>query len=73
MSLTTTRLRDIVLNGRPLKSGAETLAALLVEQGFGGVKVATALNGDFVPERGRAETALRDGDHVEILSVRQGG
>lgn len=73
MSLATARLTEIVLNGRPLGTAAPTLAALLAEQGFDGVKVATAVNGDFVPERGRAATGLRAGDHVEVLSVRQGG
>jgi sulfur carrier protein len=73
MSLDITRLRDVVVNGRPLKTGAVTLAALVSEQGFGGIKVATAMNGDFVAERARAETGIRQGDRVEILSVRQGG
>lgn len=69
----TTTLREISINGAPIGTGAETLAALVAEQGFGGVKVATALNGDFVPEKLRAATTLSDGDRVEILSVRQGG
>lgn len=73
MTATTTRLREIAVNGATLATAAETLAALVAEQGFAGVKVATALNGDFVPERARATTTIADGDRVEILSVRQGG
>jgi len=73
MTTTTTRLREITVNGSALASVSETLAALVSEQGFEGVKVATAVNGDFVAERQRASTALSDGDRVEILSVRQGG
>ncbi len=73
MTPDTTRLREIVVNGRPLSTGAETLAALVTEQGFGGVKVATAINGEFVAERTRAGTGLNEGDRIEILSVRQGG
>jgi sulfur carrier protein len=73
MTLDTTRLCEIVVNGRPLATGAETLALLVSEQGFGAVKVATAVNGEFVAERTRAETRVRDGDRIEILSVRQGG
>lgn len=69
----TTALRDLILNGRPLASAADTLAALVAEQGLGDVKVATALNGSFVAERQRAETSLASGDRIEILSVRQGG
>lgn len=73
MTLDTTRLREIIVNGRQLSTGAETLAALVAEQGFGDVKVATAMNGDFIAERSRAGTQVREGDRVEILSVRQGG
>ncbi|MBL8845125.1 MAG: sulfur carrier protein ThiS [Hyphomicrobium zavarzinii] len=67
------RLREVTLNGRPLSTGAETLADLVAEQGFGDVKVATAVNGDFVAARLRESAPLRNGDRVEILSVRQGG
>ena len=40
---------------------------------YGEAKVATALNGDFVPERMRASTPVSPGDRVEIVSARQGG
>ncbi|WP_295558705.1 sulfur carrier protein ThiS [uncultured Hyphomicrobium sp.] len=73
MTETATRLCDITLNGAAVATGAATLAALLAEQGFAGIKVATALNGEFVPERLRPATALAAGDRVEILTVRQGG
>lgn len=73
MTITKTRLREIIVNGRRSASAAETLAALLAEEGLADVKVATAVNGDFVPERRRADTRLADGDRIEILSVRQGG
>jgi sulfur carrier protein len=73
MTQTATRLREITVNGTPVVTGAGTLATLVAEQGFGDVKVATAVNGDFVPERRRAETALSEGDRIEILSARQGG
>jgi sulfur carrier protein len=73
MTTTTTRLREISVNGAPVATGSDTLAALVDEQGFAGVKVGTAVNGDFVAERARAATALAEGDRVEILSVRQGG
>lgn len=64
---------EIVLNGRPVTTTAATLAALLDEQGYGGVKVATARNGSFVPDRRRAAEPLAAGDHVEVVSARQGG
>ena len=49
------------------------LDGLLTEQGFAGLKVATALNGDFVPERAREVTKLTGGDRIEVVSARQGG
>ncbi len=63
----------LVINGHPLTVSALTLADLLSETGYGDAKVATARNGDFVPERLRASTKLVDGDRIEILSPRQGG
>jgi sulfur carrier protein len=64
---------EIVLNGRTVVSAAATVAALLAEQGYGGLKVATAVNGGFVPERARDGTPLNAGDSVEVVSARQGG
>ncbi|MBX9861228.1 MAG: sulfur carrier protein ThiS [Hyphomicrobium sp.] len=69
----TNREREIIVNGQPLATAAATLAELVDKQGFAGVKVATALNGDFVAERLRAATSLGAGDRIEILTVRQGG
>ncbi|MFA5955444.1 sulfur carrier protein ThiS [Hyphomicrobium sp.] len=64
---------ELVVNGRKAESAARTLAALIEEQGLGDATVATALNGQFVPEARRATTALDAGDRVEIVSARQGG
>ncbi len=66
------RLR-IVLNGETYETGAEVLDELVAEVADAGAKVATAVNGDFVPERERAGRLLAHGDRVEILSPRQGG
>lgn len=63
----------VVLNGEPVATPARNLAELLMEARYGGARVATALNGEFVPEPRRGDTALREGDRVEILSPRQGG
>jgi sulfur carrier protein len=73
MIKTETRLRKMTVNGAAVASAAGTLAALIDEQGFAGSKVATAVNGNFVPVHRRAETPLADGDRFEILSARQGG
>ena len=71
-STTRTSLR-ISLNGQPQTTGAGTLAELLVEAGLAEAKVATAVNGEFVPERARAARQLADGDQIEVVSPRQGG
>lgn len=63
----------IFVNGAETSVMATTLAALLVELGQAQKKVATALNGSFVPARQRDSTPLSDRDRVEILSARQGG
>ncbi|HEX4024228.1 MAG TPA: sulfur carrier protein ThiS [Steroidobacteraceae bacterium] len=49
-----------------------TLQALLCELGFG-VTVATAVNGEFVPQGARARRVVREGDRIEVLSPMQGG
>ena len=63
----------LVVNGEPVAALARTLAELVAEVGHGGARVATALNGEFVPERKRADVVLADRDRIEILSPRQGG
>jgi sulfur carrier protein len=63
----------IVVNGEPHEVRAATLAEALQSLDYGEAKVATALNGEFVPARVRAATQLKDGDRIEILAPRQGG
>ena len=48
---------------------AEALEAL----GFGGRKIATAVNGRFVAALARSTTELSDGDRVEVVAPMQGG
>ncbi|WP_386173913.1 sulfur carrier protein ThiS [Sulfitobacter sp. R86518] len=61
------------LNGAPLDNEAPTLAALLESEGFGGAKVATAVNGSFIPASLRASHHLSSGDSIEVLAPMQGG
>src|SRR3569832_1075028 len=63
----------ILVNGEQVATAAATLAALVEELGFHGARIATARNGDFVPERLRAETSLQPGDQIEIVTPRHGG
>lgn len=63
----------VTVNGETVATRARTLEALLVERGYAELKVATALNGTFVPARARAAQQVTHGDHVEVVSARQGG
>lgn len=63
----------VVVNGELQEVRAATLAEVVQSLDFGEAKVATALNGEFVPVRSRETTPLRDGDRIEIVAPRQGG
>lgn len=63
----------IELNGNPCDIGAATLAEALIELGYGGAALATALNGAFIAAIARPTTSLQDGDRVEVLAPMQGG
>ena len=63
----------LVVNGVEQEIAADTLAAALAKLDYAEARIATALNGEFVPARKRAETTLREGDRVEIVAPRQGG
>jgi sulfur carrier protein len=63
----------IELNGEAREISGTTLAEALAELGWGEAKVATALNGDFVPASARSGQTLRDGDRLEVLAPMQGG
>ena len=70
---TTAALRALTVNGERLHTAAATLLELLADLGYGRNRVATAVNGDFVPERMRAAHHLAAGDVIEIVAPRQGG
>ena len=63
----------LIVNGEPREIAAASLAEALQALDYGEAKVATALNGEFVPKRVREATPLKDGDRIEILAPRQGG
>ncbi len=65
--------QTITVNGRATVTASIDLAALLEDQGYGAARVATAVNGVFVPASMRAKTEIKAGDTVEIVSARQGG
>ena len=63
----------IFLNDDAHEIDAATLAAALEALGFGGRKIATAVNGRFVAAAARSRTPLADGDRIEVVAPMQGG
>ncbi len=64
---------QIVVNGTPQATDAQTLLELCETLGFGKARVATAVNGDFVAVPARAARKLCADDKIEIVAPRQGG
>ena len=63
----------IYVNGDQHDVEPGTLAVALDALGFGGRKIATAVNGRFVAAAVRPTTKLADGDKVEVVAPMQGG
>ena len=63
----------ILVNGEGRDVDASTLEAALRELGYGSLRVATAVDGDFVPAARRAACALAEGTAIEVLAPMQGG
>ncbi len=63
----------LLVNGEERQIEAANLASALAALDYCDAKVATALNGEFVPARARGATPVKDGDRIEILAPRQGG
>lgn len=64
---------NISINGEPTSTSAETLAVLLVQNGFANATIATAVNATFVSQDQRQNYSLNEGDQIEILAPMQGG
>jgi sulfur carrier protein len=63
----------VTVNGEQKDVAATRIDALLGELEFEGTHFAIAVNYDVVPRTRWAETAITEGDMVEILTPRQGG
>ncbi|WP_114395762.1 sulfur carrier protein ThiS [Oleisolibacter albus] len=65
----------IRVNGKDSGRAPGPLLALLAELGYGldSRGIAVAVNGGVVPRARWTETALADGDTVEVVKVLQGG
>ena len=64
---------NITLNGERRSITGPTVADVLAEIELAEARVATALNGTFLSAARRADTTLKDGDSLEVLSSMQGG
>lgn len=64
---------EIFLNGTAHDVEADTLADALIALGYRDAIVATAVNGRFVQAAARPDTALADGDEIEVVAPMQGG
>lgn len=63
----------ITVNSQPIEVSARNLETALTELGYEEERIATAINGDFIPQGNRAGTVLNAGDRIEILAPMQGG
>ncbi len=65
---------NIRLNGAKAQTGAKTLKQLCAFLGYEETaKIATAVNGEFVPANKRTDKKLASNDEIEIVAPRQGG
>ncbi len=62
-----------IINGESREVAANTLASLMTVLDYEGSWLATAVNGEVVPAKGRDKCALQDGDRIEILAPMKGG
>jgi sulfur carrier protein len=63
----------VTVNGEQREIASASVDALLGELEYEGTHFAIALNFDVLPKSRWAETPLRNGDQIEIITPRQGG
>jgi sulfur carrier protein len=63
----------VIVNGEQREIVSTRVDALLSELEYQGKHFAVALNYDVVPKSKWSETALNNGDEIEIITPRQGG
>ncbi len=65
---------NITLNGKPQQlEQVNTIAELIAFLGFQGKRIAVEANGDIVPKSQHGNTAVADGDQIEIVVAVGGG
>ena len=63
----------VTVNGEQREISADHVDALLNELEYEGTHFAIALNFDVLPRSQWAQTPLKNGDEIEIITPRQGG
>ena len=63
----------VTVNGEQREVSSDSVDALLGELEYEGTHFAIAVNYDVLPKSRWAETALKAGDEIEIITPRQGG
>jgi sulfur carrier protein len=63
----------VIVNGEQREIASSSVDALLGELDYEGTHFAIALNFDVLPRSQWAQTPLKTGDEIEIITPRQGG
>ena len=63
----------VTVNGEQREIASGSVDTLLGELEYEGTHFAIALNYDVLPRSQWAQTALKNGDEIEIITPRQGG
>jgi sulfur carrier protein len=63
----------VIVNGEPREIASQSVDTLLSELEYEGTHFAIALNYDVLPRAKWAQTPLKSGDEIEIITPRQGG
>ena len=63
----------VIVNGEAREIAATHVDALLGELDYEGTHFAIAVNYDVLPKSRWAETRIKNGDEIEIITPRQGG
>jgi len=64
---------QIIVNGQARNVSQTNLDEVLTELGFASARIATAVNGEFVPRSQRVSATLHNGDRLEVLAPMKGG
>jgi len=63
----------VKINGEEKNAVGKTVAEYLTENGYDIKRVAVELNSDILPKSQYADTLLKDGDVIEVVSFVGGG